>query len=93
MLRKIQARLCLQVYKALLDDVEPVAVKFLNPSDLGSTASSKEKFQSEIQLLRLCMHDNIVACIGACVRPVGVFYSMTTSQCMCIPPECFEPDA
>lgn len=61
-----------QVYKALLDSSEPVAVKFLNPSDvaIGNSVSSREKFESEIQLMRLCWHENIVTFIGACVQQV-----------------------
>ncbi|KAK9794669.1 hypothetical protein WJX73_004931 [Symbiochloris irregularis] len=64
------------VYKALLDHEEAVAVKFLNPSDFASTASNREKFEQEIQLMRLCMHDNVVACIGACVRPTLIYCVM-----------------
>lgn len=54
----------------MLEDKQAVAVKFLHPTDVASTASHREKFESEIKIMRLCAHESIVACIGACVRPV-----------------------
>lgn len=42
-----------------------MAVKFLNPSDVGTQEINRLKFESEIQIMRLCRHANIISCLGA----------------------------
>ena len=63
----------LQVFKAILDGSEEVAVKFLNPRDVsnaGALAAKRANFESEIQIMRLCKHENVVACLGSYVDKV-----------------------
>ena len=54
-----------QVYKALLDAEEVVAIKFLNPTEINTQAVNRERFKSEIQIMQLCQHKNVIGCIGA----------------------------
>ena len=57
-----------QVYKAVLDNNQEVAVKFFNPEQVaGSLAASRE---SEIQIMRMCNHTAIVGLHGCWVRQV-----------------------
>ena len=45
-------------------------MKFLNPNELGITEASRDKFQSEIQIMQLCKDPHVVACLGAWVDKV-----------------------
>lgn len=54
-----------QVYKAVLDSEQIVAVKFLNPASVGMLDASRDSFEAEISIMRFCKHDNIVSCLGA----------------------------
>ena len=62
---------CLQVFKAVLDGHTEVAVKFLNPADVGTHSAAKERFEAEIQIMLLCDHPNIVKCQGAWIDKVS----------------------
>ena len=70
------------MYKAVLDDSQTVAVKFMNPSDVGSHASNRERFEAEIQIMQLCQHENVVACLGAWIQPVRLLASYSYSISM-----------
>ena len=56
----------------MLDDSEPVAVKFLNPADVGTIEAHRNQFEAEIRIMRLCKHTNVVSCIGAWIQPVSL---------------------
>lgn len=53
-----------QVYKAVLDTVNHVAVKFLNPERANSTSAMKA-FGVEIDILRACRNVHVVSFVGA----------------------------
>ena len=53
-----------QVYKAELDGVSEVALKLLKPETVASDSSSR-KFLAEIDVLRACRDQHIVAFLGA----------------------------
>ena len=61
---------CVQVYKALMDDVKEVATKFLNPVSDAAGLSIK-KFAAEVDFLRACRDENIVGFVGAWLQPVS----------------------
>ena len=58
------------MYRATLDGELTVAVKFLNPSDVGTHEINRQKFESEIQIMRLCRHENIIGCLGSYIKQV-----------------------
>ena len=66
------ARHCLQVYKAVRNGVQVVAVKIFTDQVAGENqARYTEAFRREIFILRSCHDRNIVQFLGAClqVRP------------------------
>ena len=71
--------LVVQVYKAVLDDVREVAVKYLNLDDCGSQASKQQRqqqyrqqFAAEVDIMNACRgHRNICSFIGAWLGEVG----------------------
>lgn len=63
-----------QVYKALRNSVEPVAVKVMKGQQDQRTQA---RFSQEIELLRRIRHANIVMCApspGLDAYPIGVAY-------------------
>ena len=62
---------CIQVYKATLDGVSDVAVKFLKP-EAADQASSIEKFVAEIDVLRACRDTHVVGFLGAWAHNVSI---------------------
>ncbi|AEE78702.1 Protein kinase superfamily protein [Arabidopsis thaliana] len=58
------------VYKGLLRNQFPVAVKIMDPSTTSAvTKAHKKTFQKEVLLLSKMKHDNIVKFVGACIEP------------------------
>ncbi len=47
-----------------MDGEHEVAIKFLNPAEAG-TLASRERFEAEIHIMRLCNHANVVSSLGA----------------------------
>lgn len=62
-----KGRLTYQVYKARLDEVKDVAVKFLLPCDLHLI----QQFAAEVDLCRACRDENLVTFTGAWFQQVG----------------------
>ena len=75
---QLHSRVCMwrQVYKAVLDDVMEVAVKFLNSG--GTVRANMRQFASEVDIMRACRATNIVTFIGALSLPL-------LTQCDAIP--------
>ncbi|XP_010412701.1 PREDICTED: serine/threonine-protein kinase STY17-like [Camelina sativa] len=58
------------VYKGLLRNRVPVAVKIMQPSVKSAVSiMDKKKFQNEVLLLSKMRHANIVKFVGACIEP------------------------
>lgn len=55
------------MYKAILDEVDEVAVKFLEHRDV----SSIQKFAAEVQICRACHYEYVVAFMGAYLQKVA----------------------
>ena len=70
----------MQVYKAILDDHCAVALKVLNPADVGESAMQLVQFEREIEILKHCKHHAIVACLGAWLNPDGVRFQSKAYQ-------------
>ena len=68
-----QLRLHAQVYRAVLDGVQEVAVKFLNRDDVSNIASNRKKFKTEIDIMLAARDPNIVSCKGAFLSKVSQF--------------------
>ena len=63
------ARHCLQVYKAVRNGVQVVAVKIFTDQVAGENqARYTEAFRREIFILRSCHDRNIVQFLGACLQ-------------------------
>ena len=60
-----------QVYAAVLDGYENVAVKFVPPNAMANAAQQGVNVQSEISIMRACRHDNIVGFLGAWLDEVS----------------------
>ena len=56
---------CGSVYKAVLDDVMEVAVKFLNSDGVDGVATNMRQFASEVDIMRACRNNNVVNFLGA----------------------------
>ncbi|KAK9795897.1 hypothetical protein WJX73_001704 [Symbiochloris irregularis] len=56
-----------QVFQAILDGEHGVAIKFLNPVEVGQSLNKahSEKFEAEIRIMLLLQHTNVIACYGA----------------------------
>lgn len=84
--RWLDISLAFQVFKALLDNNEEVAIKFLNPSDVGVQEAQRDRFKMEIQIARLCCHEYVVRCLGAYADKVcstsSVHPLMTAQVCV-----------
>ncbi|KAK9809494.1 hypothetical protein WJX73_004499 [Symbiochloris irregularis] len=65
-----------KVFKALLNKTQEVAIKFLNPSAVGSHDINRKRFEDEIRIMLLCDHTNVIACHGA-------FLSKNLIYCVC----------
>ena len=63
----------------MLDEVSPVAVKFLNP---GVTPVSRQRFAAEVDLLRAMRDSSIVSFLGAWLQDDMVFM---VSRCTDVP--------
>lgn len=63
---------CVQVYKAILDDVQIVALKVLHIDSAG-TQKAQRQFQEEINVMRACRHDNIVRFLGSYLSEETVY--------------------
>lgn len=61
------------VFKALLDDVNEVAIKRLNASALANADVQLVKFREEIELMAACRHKNLVQFLGASMEPQAMF--------------------
>ncbi|EFH54023.1 hypothetical protein ARALYDRAFT_348178 [Arabidopsis lyrata subsp. lyrata] len=57
------------VYKGLLRNRFPVAVKIMEPSNSSVNKAREKMFQKEVLLLSKMKHDNIVKFVGACIEP------------------------
>ena len=57
------------VFKAVLDDIQPVALKVLNldSNDGGPSRSQLAKFEEEINVMRACHFQNVVSFLGSWV--------------------------
>lgn len=60
----------MQVFQAKLDLADDVAIKFLNPSSVRGNKLHQEKFESEVRIMLLCQHTNVIACMGAFITEV-----------------------
>ena len=58
------------MYKAELDGVTEVAIKLLKP-ETATSDSSARKFLAEIDVLRACRNQHVVAFLGAWAQKVG----------------------
>ncbi|KAK9804146.1 hypothetical protein WJX73_004986 [Symbiochloris irregularis] len=54
-----------QVFQGRLDQSDDVAIKFLNPDTVKANKSHRENFESEVRIMLLCQHTNVVAFMGA----------------------------
>lgn len=68
------------MFKAILDDQQVVAVKFLNPKEVNpkqvkDATKHRDKFESEVAIMQLCKHHNVVACLGAWITD-SLIYSV-----------------
>ena len=73
------------MYKAELDGVSEVAVKLLKPETMASESSSR-KFLAEIDVLRACRDQHIVAFLGAWAHKASKLHSLAVQQenvCSC----------
>lgn len=72
------APLPLQVYKAELDGVEEVAIKFIVPSE----AFSMQNLPAELAISCACRHENVCRFIGAWLQKVRLtrFKDLATSS-------------
>lgn len=61
-----------QVYKARLDGLVDVAVKFIKPTPRRSGREQAERFNTEISILRACRDRNIVNFVGAFIYEVSL---------------------
>lgn len=59
------------MFKGKLDEVNDVAIKFLNP-DIADKTSSIYQFSREIDIMRACRAVNIVSFMGAWVQQVCI---------------------
>lgn len=80
------------VYKAVLDNVHVVAVKFLEGLGLESSGSAKERFAFEIEVLKACRHPNVISFLGGWIAPVPPLFTslvsslvLTSEACLCMP--------
>ena len=64
-----------QVFKAELDNVKTVAVKFLSGRDLPTM----KQFAEEVDIMRACRDDNVVSFLGAWLQPETLY--MCTEFC------------
>lgn len=72
---KLGAGGCGTVYKALLDDVMEVAVKFLKNEGAEGVATNLRQFASEVDIMRACRDPHIVNFLGAWIdQSEGVAY-------------------
>ena len=55
-----------QVYKALLDGLTEVAIKFVR-AERSSSTSALQKFEMEINIMRACKSEKVVRFLGAWV--------------------------
>lgn len=67
-----------QVYKAVLDHDQVVAIKFLSPMMKGS-AHANAHFSNEVDIMRQSCHNNIVHFVGACFK-AGVAFMVQVSR-------------
>ncbi|KAK9789943.1 hypothetical protein WJX73_007087 [Symbiochloris irregularis] len=54
-----------QVFQGMLDHTDDVAIKFLNPDTIKANKAHRERFESEVRIMLLCQHTNVIACMGA----------------------------
>ena len=59
------------MYKALLDDLHIVAVKYLSSNMVSDTAAVSEDFAKEIAIMRGSKNNNLVQSWGACCNSVS----------------------
>ena len=67
----LRCELVAQVYKARLDGVSDVAVKFINHSE-DPNKDPTEKFHAEVAILRACRNQAIVNFLGAWSHEVRI---------------------
>lgn len=60
----------IQVYKGVMDGVYDVAIKLLKPEAVGAT-DGIHNFLAEIDVLRACRDEHVVAFRGAWANEVG----------------------
>lgn len=48
----------------MLDQERDVAIKFLNPAAVKANKAQRERFESEVHIMLLCEHPNVIACYG-----------------------------
>ena len=69
------------MYKCLLDEVKVVAMKVLTAANGRSLAGIPEaqlaQFQSEINIMRACRFENVVAFLGANLEQVRALHKHT----------------
>ena len=71
-----------QVYKANLDEVKEVAVKFLNPG-VDNDMLSMRTFAAEVDIMRQSRDSNIVGFLGAWLQRVCAFHATHNAAKCC----------
>ena len=61
-----------KVFKGMLDDAQPVAIKLLiSEQEEGSSAAQIKLLGSEISIMKACRFPHLVSFLGCWLEPVG----------------------
>ena len=67
----------MQVFKAILDVDEVVALKVLSlEANTSPTKAQLRTFQSEVRVMRACRHQNVVSFLGSYISDVSIMLGL-----------------